>query len=308
MNENRTKQFGATVDQNLTRRQYMKMHKKQSLFRLAVRTFCKNRLAVLGLLIFSVIVLMALFADAIAPYDTAILIDPVNRLQFPSVEHLLGTDELGRDVFVRIVHGARISLRIGFLAIGMSALIGGIMGACAGYYGGIVDTLIMRFTDIFACLPDMLLAISIVAAFGNSEFNLILAIGVARSPAFARIVRAAVLSVQGQEYVEAARAIGIRDHKIITGHVLVNCMGPIVVQLTISLASAILCISSLSFIGLGIAAPAPEWGSMLATARANMRDYSFLVMAPGIAIFLSILSLNLMGDGLRDAMDPKMRK
>lgn len=309
MNTNASAPTKSTIDQTLTRRQYMKLHKKQSLFRLSVRTFMNNQLAVVGTAIFLVILFLAVFAQVIADYDTtAILIDPINRLASPSAEHLLGTDELGRDVFARLIHGGRISLRIGFLSVALSTVIGLILGACAGYYGGLADTIIMRFTDIFACLPNMLLAIAIVAAFGNTEFNLLMAIGVARVPAFARIVRSSVMSVQNMDYVEAARAIGARDHTIIFKHVLVNCLGPIIVQMTLSLASAILAISSLSFIGLGISAPTPEWGGMLSTARAYMRDYPFLIMAPGMAIFLTILSLNLMGDGLRDAMDPRMRK
>ena len=309
MNTNTPAPKTSAIDQTLTRRQYMKLHKKQSLFRLSVRTFMNNRLAVIGTVIFSIVLFLAVFADVIADYDTkVILIDPIHRLMAPGAEHILGTDELGRDVFARLIHGGRISLRIGFLAVALSTFIGLVLGACAGYYGGLTDTIIMRCTDIFACLPSMLLAIAIVAAFGNTEFNLLMAIAVSRVPAFARVVRSAVMSVQNMDYVEAARAIGARDHTIIFKHVLVNCLGPIIVQMTMSLAASILAISSLSFIGLGISAPTPEWGSMLSTARTYMRDYPFLVVAPGMAIFLSSLSLNLMGDGLRDALDPRMRK
>ena len=271
--------------------------------------FFQNQLAVLGLVIFLIILFLAIFADFLANYETEVIaIDPINRLVPPCAEHIFGTDELGRDIFARLIHGARISLKVGGLAIAISSLLGGIMGACAGYFGGLADTIIMRFTDVFTCLPDMLLAIAIVAAFGNSELNMILAIGLARAPGFSRIVRSAVLSVSELEYVEAARAIGARNLTIILRHVLVNCLGPIIVQITINLASAILCISSLSFIGLGIQAPTPEWGNMLASARSNMRDFPYLVVAPGLAIFFTILSLNLMGDGLRDAMDPRLRK
>ena len=271
--------------------------------------FCQNRLAVVGLIIFSILLLLAIFADVIADYDTkVILIDPINRLQSPSMEHIFGTDELGRDVFARVIHGARISLRIGFLAITLSAVVGSTLGAIAGYFGGKIDTIIMRFIDIFTCLPDLLLAIAIVAAFGNSQTNLIIAVGLSRVPNFARTVRSAVLSVSGAEYVEAARAIGATNIVIIFKHVLINCLATFIVQYTICIAGAINVVSALSFIGLGISAPTPEWGCMLAGSRNFIRDHLNLVLAPGMAIFVSLFSLNMIGDGLRDALDPKLRK
>lgn len=293
----------------LSRKQFLREHKKKSFLQESIRMFIKNKLAVFGLIVLTIIIAVAIFADVIADYENvALMINPINRLQPPSAEHWFGTDELGRDVFARVIHGARISLSIGTISTILSLLMGGILGAIAGYYGGIVDTLLMRFTDIFVCLPDMLLAIAIVAAFGNTQTNLILAIGIARSPTFARIVRSSVLSVTGAEYVEAARAIGATDYTIILKHVLINCMGPIIVQFTLGLAGAVFCVSSLSFIGLGIPSPAPEWGSMLSAARSNMRDHMNLVLAPGLAIFATIFSLNIMGDGVRDALDPKLRK
>ena len=299
----------ATDSGILNRKAFLKENQTQSVFRQTVQMFFEHRTAVAGLIVFMIIFLLTIFADVLADYDTVVIgIDPRNRLLPPSMEHLFGTDELGRDVFARVIHGARISLKIGSLSIMLAATIGCTLGAVAGYYGGFVDTLIMRFTDIFVCLPSMMLAIAIVAAFGNTQTNLILAIGLSRSVHFTRIVRSAVLSVSGIDYVEAARTIGARDSDIIFKHILINCLGPIIVQVTVGLAGAITSISGLSFIGLGISAPAPEWGNMLASARAYMRDHANLVLAPGLSIFATTLSLNLMGDGLRDALDPKLRK
>jgi peptide/nickel transport system permease protein len=228
-------------------------------------------------------------------------------LHSPSIAHIFGTDELGRDIMARIVHGARISLVVGCAAIALALLIGGALGAIAGYSGGKIDDVIMRCMDVFLCLPDVLLALAIVAAFGTNLVNLTIAIGLAFTPKFSRLVRSAVMTVRGIEYVEAARAIGATNTHIITNHVLINCFGPIMVQVTLYVANAILTISALSFIGLGIQAPIPEWGNMLASGRVYMRDYAYIVIAPGMAIFMTILSLNLLGDGLRDALDPRLK-
>jgi peptide/nickel transport system permease protein len=271
--------------------------------------FLKNPTAVIGLVLFIIIALGAIFAQAIADYDTVVIkIDILNRLQGPSWEHWFGTDELGRDILARILHGARVSLLIGMAAVGVSLLVGGSFGAVAGYYGGRLDSLIMRAMDVFLCLPDVLLAMAIVAAFGKTMPNLVIAIGLSFAPRFARVVRSAVMGVRENEYVEAARSIGARDLWIIRHHILINCMGPIIVQVTLYVASAILCIAALSFLGLGIQAPAPEWGNMLASGRTFMRDYPYIVIAPGMAIFFSILALNLLGDGLRDTLDPRLKQ
>jgi peptide/nickel transport system permease protein len=255
------------------------------------------------------IVLVAVFAPIIADYDSeAIKINIPGRLQSPSSEHIFGTDEMGRDIFARIVHGARISLMVGLSSVAVALFIGGALGAIAGFFGGRADNIIMRCMDVFLCLPDVLLALAIVAAFGTSLVNMTIAIGLSFTPKFSRVVRSAVMTVRGIEYVEAARAIGATNSQIITKHILINCIGPIIVQVTLYIASAILAISSLSFIGLGIQAPIPEWGNMLASGRAYMRDYAYIVMAPGLAIFMTILSLNLLGDGLRDALDPRLKQ
>lgn len=293
----------------VTRNDILRKFKKKTPMQEIMIRFFRNRLAVVGLIIFAVILLCAIFADQIADYqDVALKMNIVERLQGPSAKHWLGTDEAGRDVFARIIHGARTSLWIGFVATAFSLLLGGTLGAIAGYFGGRIDEIIMRTMDIMLCLPEMLLAIAIVAALGSNMLNMILAIGISRIPRFARVVRSSVLTVRGMEYIEAARAIGARSGTIIARHVLLNCIGPIIVQITLIFASAILAISSLSFLGLGIKPPAPEWGNMLSAGRNNMRDYSHLVLAPGMAIFLSIFSLNLLGDGLRDALDPKLKQ
>lgn len=268
----------------------------------------KNKTALLGLFIFCAIVLLAIGAPLLASYENDVIrLDVANRLQSPGNGHLLGTDEMGRDIFARLVFGARISLVVGISSVAVALLIGGTLGAISGFYGGIIDSVIMRIMDVFLCLPDVLLALAIIATFGVSKVNLVISIGLSFTPKFSRIVRSVVLGVRGSEYIEAARSIGAKDGHIILHHALVNCMGPIIVQVTLYVASAILTISGLSFLGLGIQAPAPEWGNMLASGRAFMRDEAYIVMAPGLAIFFTILSLNLLGDGLRDTLDPRLK-
>ncbi len=298
-----------TARKYTTKKEFFKQYKKKSRLQEIWRMFIKNKLAVLGLIMFIAIVIVAFAAPYIADYDSqAIKINIPNRLTPPNSEYLFGTDEMGRDIFARIVHGARISLAVGLSAVALALFIGGAFGAVAGYFGGRIDNLIMRAMDVFLCLPDVLLALAIVAAFGTSIPNMTIAIGLSFTPKFSRVVRSAVMTVSGIEYVEAARAIGATNKRIITQHVLINCIGPIIVQVTLYVANAILTISSLSFIGLGIQAPTPEWGNMLASGRAYMRDHAYIVMAPGLSIFITILSLNLLGDGLRDALDPRLKQ
>ncbi|SFS22911.1 ABC transporter permease [Enterocloster citroniae] len=286
---------------------YRQFKKKSNAYELWLR-FMKNKTALLGLFIFCAIVLLAIGAPLLASYENDVIrLDVANRLQSPGNGHLLGTDEMGRDIFARLVFGARISLVVGISSVAVALLIGGTLGAISGFYGGIIDSVIMRIMDVFLCLPDVLLALAIIATFGVSKVNLVISIGLSFTPKFSRIVRSAVLGVRGSEYIEAARSIGAKDGHIILHHALVNCMGPIIVQVTLYVASAILTISGLSFLGLGIQAPAPEWGNMLASGRAFMRDEAYIVMAPGLAIFFTILSLNLLGDGLRDTLDPRLK-
>jgi len=300
--------MGETVRKYTTRKEFFKQYKKKSRLQETWNRFLRNKLAVIGLLICVFIMLAAIVAPLIANYDTdAIRINVPNRLQSPSIKHIFGTDELGRDILARIVHGARISLVVGCAAIAVALFLGGALGAIAGYSGGKIDDVIMRCMDVFLCLPDVLLALAIVAAFGTNLVNLTIAIGLAFTPKFSRVVRSAVMTVRGVDYVEAARTIGATNAHIITSHVLINCFGPIMVQVTLYVANAILTIAAMSFIGLGIQAPIPEWGNMLASGRVYMRDHAYIVIAPGLAIFLTILSLNLLGDGLRDALDPRLK-
>jgi peptide/nickel transport system permease protein len=292
----------------MTKKEFNKRFKKKSRGMELWLRFIKNKTAVVGLIIFSIIVLLAVFAPLIADYNTvAIRINVPNRLQAPNSTNWLGTDDMGRDIFARIIHGARISLMVGISSIFVALLVGGALGSVSGFYGGRIDNIIMRIMDVFLCLPDMLLALAIIATFGVSIVNITISIGLSFTPMFSRVVRAAVMTVRSNEYVEAARSIGAKNGRIIIRHVLINCIGPIIVQFTLYIANAILTISALSFIGLGIQAPTPEWGNMLASGREFMRDYPYIVVAPGMAIFFTILSLNLLGDGLRDTLDPRLK-
>ena len=286
-----------------------KEFKKRSMAAEVWHRLLKNKLAVIGLVIMVVMILMAVFADVIADYDTMVVENHIaERLQGPSAQHWFGTDEFGRDIFARMVHGSRISLVVGLISVSLSMIAGGILGSMAGYYGGKVDNVIMRIMDIFLAIPSILLAITIVAALGPSMLNLMLAIGISGVPRFARIVRAAVMSVKDQEFVESAKAIGARVPTVILREIIPNCLAPIIVQATLSVASAILSTASLSFIGLGVMPPTPEWGAMLSSGRDFLRDAMHVTLFPGLAIVVTILALNLLGDGLRDALDPKLKQ
>ncbi len=291
-----------------TKKEFYAQFKKKSVTHELWLRFLKNKTAVIGLVIFCIILAVAVAAPWITSYDDVVVkMNIAERLQPPGAAHWLGTDELGRDILARIVYGARVSLLIGFSAIIVSLMVGLVLGGTAGYYGGKIDSLIMRGMDVFLCLPDVLLALAIIAAFGNTKVNLTIAIGLAFSPKFSRVVRSAVMGVRDNEYIEAARSIGALDKRIIASHVLPNCIGPIIVQVTLYVANAILTIAALSFIGLGIQPPTPEWGNMLASGRTYMRDFPHIVLAPGMAIFFTILALNLLGDGLRDTLDPRLK-
>ena len=268
----------------------------------------KNKGAMVGLAIVVILIFIALFSDVFLDYDTDVIgVNTAERLQPPSAKHIMGTDEYGRDIFCRILYGTKYSLSVGVVAVIIALLIGVTLGAVAGYAGGPTEEVIMRFTDIFSSVPNMLMALVVVAALGQSMFNLMLAIGITSVPQFVRITRAAVLTVKTQEYVEAARAIGLRNYRIIFSHILPNCLSPIIVQTTLRVASAIISASSLSFLGLGIPAPDPEWGAMLSAGRRFIRDYSYMTLFPGLAIMITVLALNLVGDGLRDALDPRLK-
>ena len=269
----------------------------------------KNKGAMLGAAFILVLVVLALLGDVIYDYETDIIGQDISkRFIKPCWEHPFGTDNLGRDLLSRVIYGARSSLPVGFIAVIVSLILGMITGAVAGFYGGWVDNAIMRFMDIFAAVPNILMAIALVAVMGTSTFSLTIALGVSAVPGFARITRAAVLSVRNQEFVESARAIGCTNAEIIFQHIIPNCLSPIIVQVTLQVGKAIISASSLSYIGLGVPAPMPEWGSLLSAGRNYIRDYSYLTLFPGLAIMCTVIAFNMLGDGLRDAMDPKLKK
>ncbi len=280
--------------------------KKYSFTKDTMKRLARNKLAVVGMVILSVLILGAVFAPLIAPYDYAEQ-NILEAYMSPCRDHLFGTDEFGRDIFSRILLGARLSLVIGFIAVAIAIVFGGMLGAIAGYFQGAVDNIIMRFVDILMSIPQLLLAIAITATLGSSLLNLMIAVGIAAVPGYSRIVRASVLSVRDQEFVEAARAVGTSDFKIIMKHILPNCLAPIIVKATLDVAICILSAAGMSFIGIGLQPPSPEWGAMLSDARYYIRDYSYMALFPGLCIALTIFSLNVLGDGLRDALDPKLR-
>ena len=291
--------------------------KKSSRFLEVWRRFKKNPVGMVGLFIALVLIFTAIFADIISPaiedpflgrvpaYEFQ---DLTNRNTFPSREHPFGTDNFGRCIFDRVVHGSRISLQIAFLVIGISMTVGVLLGTLAGYYGSIVDNVIMRFIDIMLAIPAILLAISIAAVLGAGLTNLMIAVGIGYVPFFARQMRSSILTVREQEFVEAAVSIGARDVRIMARHIVPNCMAPIIVRATMSMAGAILSAAALSFLGLGIEPPTPEWGSMLSEGRRFIRDHWPSTLFPGLAIALVVFGLNMLGDGLRDALDPRLKQ
>jgi len=266
-----------------------------------------SKSAMFGITIIIILILCAIFAPLIAPYDP-VEVNIIDRMQGPSFKHILGTDNFGRDTFSRIIYGSRISLYVGFVAVGIGAVFGGIIGAVGGYFGGRLDNIIMRFMDVLLAIPQIILAIAIVGIFGTSLTNVMIAVGISMLPRYARVVRASVLSYREEEFVEAARVTGASDMRIIFESILPNSMAPIIVQTTLGIGKAILSAATLSFLGLGIQPPTPEWGAMLSSGRQYMRVAPYLTIFPGLAIMIVVLSLNVFGDGLRDSLDPKMRQ
>ena len=288
--------------------------KRRSLWMESWRRLKKNKLAMVGMTFILILVLISIATVCIdlvthrAFYNDHVIKQNLRlRLKGPNKEHIFGLDEFGRDIFLRILWGARYSLFMGLFAIAFATVVGGILGAVAGYYGKNTDNIIMRLMDILLAIPSMLLATAIVAALGSSVFNLLLAIAISYIPTFARTVRASVLTIKDQEFIEAARALGASDRRIIFRYIIPNCLAPLIVQATLGVAGAILSIAGLSFLGLGIQPPTPEWGSMLSNARTYIREAWHITVIPGSAIMLTILALNVMGDGLRDALDPRLK-
>lgn len=261
----------------------------------------------IGLVILVLLLLMTIFANVIVPYEKCIEQVGADRLQGPSLAHFFGTDEFGRDLFARVVHGARYSLFIGISTSLMALVAGAILGGCAGYFGGVIDNVICRIVDVFMCVPPILLSLAVVAALGTNMRNLIMAITISCIPGNVRLIRSVVLTVAEQDYVDVAKSYGASNARIIFKYVLPNAMGPIIVNTTMAISDMILSAAGLSFIGMGIQPPSPEWGALLSDAQSHIFTEPYLLVFPGIFIVLSSLSFNLVGDGLTDALDPKLK-
>ena len=281
--------------------------KKQSQARDAMRRLMKSKLAVISMVVVLLLVLVAVFAEKIAPYAYD-QIDFRSTFQFPSAEHWCGTDEYGRDILSRIIYGARISLLVAVMSLAMSLVIGCILGATAGYFSGVYEGVIMRLMDVLMAIPGFLLSVSISSALGTGIQNTALAIAVGGIPSYARLIRANVMSIKDQEFVEAARATGAGNVRILFRHIVPNTLAPLIVESTLRIGSNITAIAGLSFIGLGVQPPTPEWGSMLSAGRTYLRDFWPLATFPGLAIMITLFAFNLFGDGLRDALDPRLKR
>lgn len=272
-----------------------------------MRLFFRSPGGVIGLTLTALVVLCALLAPLLAPYDPVAYL-PADRMQGPSPRHLLGTDLYGRDLLSRVIYGSRISLSVSVLSVGLALLVGGTLGALAGYYRGWADMVIMRVSDVFLAFPAVLLAIALLAFLGGGFWNLTLAIAVAFAAPFTRVVRGAVLQTRHAMYVEASGALGATDGRLLWRHVLPNAAGPILVEITLRLAYAILAEAALSFLGLGTQPPAPAWGQMIADGRPFLETNPWISIAPGLAIMLTVLGFNLLGDALRDILDPRLTR
>lgn len=280
--------------------------RSKSQFKEIAERLAKNKLAMAGLIVILLLILIAVLAPVIAPYNYATQ-DLKATYAAPSKEHLLGTDKLGRDILSRLIYGTRQSLKIGMLSVAIASVRGTILGSIAGFYGGKADNILMRLLDIYQSIPAMLLSIALAASLGPGINNAIIAIGISTIPAYARIIRASIMTVREKEFIEAAIAINASDYRIIIKHVLPNAISPLIVEITMNIGNSILAAATLSFIGLGAQPPSPEWGAMLVEGRNYMRDYGHLVIYPGICIMVSVLSFNMLGDGLRDALDPRLK-
>lgn len=283
--------------------------KSRSMARETFRRLVKNKGAVGGMIFLVLLILTSAAAGYIYNYNTDIIaIHMEQALHPPGVAHWFGTDALGRDIFARMLYGARYSLVIGIGSVTIGLVIGVTLGAIAGFYGGIMDQVIMRTVDVFYSIPNIMIAVVIVSLLGTSTVNLLIALSFTCATSFTRIARASVMTIRDQEFVEAAYEIGLPTWKIILKHILPNCLSPIIVQVTLLIGTTIIAASSLSFLGIGVPLPAPEWGAMLSEGRQHIRDASYMCVIPGFAIMLTVLALNLLGDGLRDALDPKMKR
>jgi peptide/nickel transport system permease protein len=279
--------------------------KPESWWAIVFRQLRKNRGAMVGLAIIVILVLMAIFAARIAPYDP--LAHSRDSLKPPSFKHLMGTDMFGRDLLSRVISGSRISLRIGFISVGIGASVGVFLGLGAGYFGGLLDALLAMFIDTLLAFPGILLAIAMIAVLSPGLTSVMIAVGISSVPTFCRLMRGSVLSLKQKEFIVSARAVGCRSPRIMMRHLLPNAIGPVIVLGTLRLATAILTAAGLGFLGLGAQPPIPEWGIMVSEGREFLRSAWWLVTFPGLAIVVTVMSINLLGDGLRDAMDPRLR-
>lgn len=294
------------MENNQSTNSYQLPFKKKSQAREVWVRLKRNKLAVLGLIVLSLIILASIFAPLIAPQG----IDDQNlsiRFTAPSKEFIFGTDNCGRDIFSRVLYGGRVSLTTGFISAAIASIFGIVLGLIAGYYGKTTDMIIMRVCDVLMSVPNILLAIAIAASLGPGIMNAMIAVSIANIPKMARVTRAAVMSQVNMEYIEAAKSIRSNDKRLLFRHVLPNALSPVIVMITANVANGIMTAASLSFLGLGAQAPNPEWGCMLSSGRQFLRDYPWLTFYPGFTIFLVVLALNFIGDGLRDALDPKLR-
>ena len=284
-------------------------YKGRSLAQETWRRFLKNKGAVVGMIFMVLLLVLACAGDLLYDYNAEIINMNIPEASLaPSLEHLFGTDQLGRDVFARVVYGTRYSLIIGVGSVAVGLIVGLITGSLAGFYGGMWDQLVMRSNDILYSIPNIMLAVVIVQMLGTSIISLVIALSISSATSFAKITRAAVMTIQGQEYVESAYAMGLPTWKIILKHIIPNCLSPIIVQVTLAIGSNIIAASSLSFLGVGVPIPTPEWGTMLSDGRQFIVSEPWMCVFPGLAIMLTVLALNLMGDGLRDALDPKLKR
>lgn len=283
------------------------IYKKKSVMADFWKQLMRSKAAMFGLILFVLIVAMALIGPLVIPYEKAIAQDASIRLLPPSLDHWFGTDNYGRDIFARIVHGAKYSLSIGVAAVLLGVSAGCLLGTISGYYGGMVDNIIMRITDCIVCIPSTLLALAIVAALGGGLIKVLIALILANIPVYTRIIRSTILNVTEQDHIQAAKASGTPDWLIILKHVLPNAIGVIIVQATMTFGDVIITASTMSFLGLGIQPPTPEWGSMLSEGKSFMLYSTSIMFFPGAFIVLTALALNLLGDGLRDALDPRLR-